>query len=213
MDKYIENRKKEIKELRKKLFKETLNGFLLALLIVPIWLFAAVIAFFTFKEMPPEKWVETEIVYKNISSDNWHARYGDRIVYFLNSEDGGEYIIPEDRISPEELKKGLEPGKTYKIVYSRAQLGSGWEYLEGLSGKWENYLDVSESIEEFKDERDSGIKIIIYTLIIQLFISSLICAGHIRFIGMNKQIKNNIRKTEEKIAEREEKLRRKEMGK
>ncbi len=211
MDGYIESKEKELVKLLKGIYGEIFGGILLSLGIVPIWLFALIFAFMNIAEMPPEKWTETEIVYKNINSENWKVKSGYKTVCFFNSENGERYIIPDDEVSVEMLKDELEPGKTYKIVYSKARNGSGWEYLEGVSGKWETYFDVSESVAFYEKQQAYGRKTILWAFAIQIAVSAIFAVLSVRFFGEDRR--KRMKEIEEKIAERKDKLWRKEMGK
>lgn len=163
MDGYIKNKNIAIRSVRKTIFYKYAYA-LLIVLFIPVMLFAIAV------NQPPEKWTHTDIVFSHISYERIEMRKHND--YVLNTRSNDQFVMQMPDKSVEEISEHLISGKLYSVVYSNSIAGG--DILEALSDKDGVYLDLDNSIAEWKKEQKTYTIVIVIFLIIEIIVLIII---------------------------------------
>lgn len=189
VDGYIRNKQEAIRSHRKTMIAKYCLTWPL-IIFIPIWIFGMLFM------QAPQKWKTEDVLYAGISQEQIGLQRGKSWV--LNTQSGRQFVIPTGQIDPLDLDEVLEPGQRCTLVYSQTLFGV--KHIEAFRVGERSMLIVEDSILKWEQEQRDCRSALWITIILELI--ALTCVDRL----WCKQEYRSIKKLQEDIARREEKI-------
>lgn len=182
-DGYIKNQNIRLKDMRTAILLK------ISFVVVPLVLLLVFFTGLIFSTPSPEKWKHDQITFSGISREYFIKRS----LYFLNTTDDGQFILPLSTAKIEELTHQLTPNKQYTIVYTE---NSFTKITRSLSYGDCEFVKLDESVADWKKERE---QLCIFTVIMLFFMA---VGSALIYTLWCKKERQQIKKIKSKITDR-----------
>lgn len=160
-------------------------------IIVPLAILTVVLWGLMSLTPPPEKWVQKQITFSNISRER--IPFGKTRTYVLYTTDGDRYVLGGGTEEKERLSQQLIPQQQYSIVYCENLFT---KVTKALSSSDNEFIDLDQSVAEWENDQKASY------VFCAIMICLMLVGGTASYIFWCKKERQEIKKIKSKISTR-----------